>query len=297
MPNKTRFLVALPQIKSVFTPGRIYTHEDIKAVFYNNHRDWRLPNYMYLELFLEQLLTYTELNKVDIKFGEQQSKRLYSFGKLDVDSLAVNLYPNAYLSHLSAFNYFTDIKANSTVYVTKEQSKKPIDTQQKRKELLQENIDIAFSKQSKHSNELTYVQDKRLVVLRGKYSNNLGIITIKDFGVRLTNPERTLIDMTVRPFYSKGVQGVLDAYKEFGTNVFGIDVKLLDDYLKRMDFIYPYHQAIGFYLDKSGKYKDAEIDIFRRKARLYDFYLDYGMQETEYSKEWRVYYPKNLKFK
>jgi hypothetical protein len=301
MANKSRFLVALPEINLFFktNASKIYSHSDLKSIFLSNYADWRLPNYMNFELFIKQLQEHFVIKQVEVGFSGKKIRRLYSFGEFGVDNLAVSLYPNAYLSHLSAVQYFEEFGKSDEpiIYVTKEQSKKYINTQKKRDELLQENIDRAFKNRSANlSGEKTYIGNHQLMILRGKYSNNLGVLNIEKGKVRLTNPERTLIDITVRPFYSGGVQRVLNTFKEFYSNLFGVDVKLLNEYLKRMDFIYPYHQAIGFYLEKSGRFKDAEIDIFRRQPRLYDFYLDYDMRDVEYSKEWKIYYPSNLVF-
>ena len=58
-----------------------------------------------------------------------------------------------------------------------------------------------------------------------------------------------------------------------------------------LDFAYPYHQAIGFYLEKSGAYKPAEVAPFRRLAREFDFYLTYEMGDPAYDGDWRVYFP------
>jgi hypothetical protein len=36
------------------------------------------------------------------------------------------------------------------------------------------------------------------------------------------------------------------------------------------------------------------IEMLRRKEMHFDFYLDYNLEEKEYSPEWRIYYPKGL---
>ena len=66
--------------------------------------------------------------------------------------------------------------------------------------------------------------------------------------------------------------------------------------LKNLSYAYPYHQAIGFYLERSGAYKESSIKIFRNINKEYDLYLTYQMEDKDmvYSKEWRLYYPKGL---
>jgi len=64
--------------------------------------------------------------------------------------------------------------------------------------------------------------------------------------------------------------------------------------LKKLSYIYPYHQAIGFYLQKAGVYTDMQIRLLKKFQFEFDFYLTHQMKETEYSKEWRLYYPKGF---
>jgi hypothetical protein len=65
--------------------------------------------------------------------------------------------------------------------------------------------------------------------------------------------------------------------------------------LKKLNYIYPYHQAIGYYIEKAGNYNDAQIELLREKFKFErDFYLTYQMKDTKYSKKWRLYYPNNF---
>ena len=108
---------------------------------------------------------------------------------------------------------------------------------------------------------------------------------------RVTDLERTLIDITVRPIYSGGVKKVLLAYKNASNR---LSLSKLFDYLKNLDFIYPYHQAIGFYLEKSGIRINKILENITEKEFKYNFYLDYNMKNPKYSKTWKLYYPVDL---
>jgi hypothetical protein len=63
--------------------------------------------------------------------------------------------------------------------------------------------------------------------------------------------------------------------------------------LKQIKYVYPYNQAIGFYMDRAG-YDQTSLNRLKKLGVNYDFYLDYSMKKKEFSKEWRIYYPKNL---
>lgn len=292
MANRSRFQIALPNIIDFFdkNSSKVFSHQDLKDIFYEKNSDWNLPNYMYFEIFLRELLEYTSLKRADLNFTKVKSKRLYSFDDNSSLDLAANLYPKGYLSHKTALylNNLSDVYGTREVYVTNEQSTKHGTD----RTLEQVDIDNAFSKPPRISQEVTTIDNIKITLLRGKGTNNLGVTTMPKSGIRFTDLERTMIDIVVRPFYSGGVIEVLNAFKK--TKAVHLSINTLYNYLEQMDFIYPYFQAVGFYLDYCGVYNDLQLSLFRKQIRKYDFYLDYNMKNPKYSKEWRIFYPANL---
>jgi predicted transcriptional regulator of viral defense system len=108
--------------------------------------------------------------------------------------------------------------------------------------------------------------------------------------VRLTNLERTLIDISVRPIYAGGVAEVLKAFELAKDRV---SVNRMAAILQKLGYVYPYHQAIGFYLDRAG-YSESSVELMQRFPMDFDFYLDYKMGKTDYVKKWRLYIPKGF---
>ncbi len=58
-----------------------------------------------------------------------------------------------------------------------------------------------------------------------------------------------------------------------------------------MEFVYPYHQLVGYYLEASKEFSETEIAVFDRIPKPFDFYLDDMMKETRYSERWKIHYP------
>jgi predicted transcriptional regulator of viral defense system len=112
-------------------------------------------------------------------------------------------------------------------------------------------------------------------------------------GIPVTNLERTLIDIAVRPAYAGGVNSVLSAYRLAQPNV---SIRKLKKALRFLNYVYPYHQSIGFYIDMAGNYTNKAIQEFLTYDTFkYNFYLDYEIKEKSYSEKWRIYYPQDLK--
>ena len=214
--------------------------------------------------------------------------RYVSGSETPIYQLGHTIKNRAYYSHLSALylHGLTD-KPSATLYVNIEQSEKP----QGKNSLVQSNIDRAFQNQGRKSKYIFECENWQIYVLNGKNTRNLGVemIPMPHGNLPVTNLERTLIDIVVRPGYSGGCQMILSAYQKSKDN---IAVDRLIGMLKNIKYVYPYHQAIGFYMDRAG-FDEASLNQLRKLGLKYDFYLDYNMKKKEHSKEWRIYYPKN----
>ena len=146
-----------------------------------------------------------------------------------------------------------------SVYLNFEQPKKT----RSDNPLKQESIDNAFKKKARITKSIAPFGDFRICLLNGQQTNKLGVIntSIKSNEIiSVTNLERTLIDIAVRPAYSGGIYEVLKAYEEAAEEV---SINKLISILKKLDFIYPYHQVIGFYLEQSGAYREFQINLLK----------------------------------
>jgi predicted transcriptional regulator of viral defense system len=125
----------------------------------------------------------------------------------------------------------------------------------------------------------------------GKNIGRLGVETLRNANgenPEVTNLERTLIDITVRPAYAGGIGEVLKAYRAARDRA---SVDRLMSILDEVSYVYPYHQAVGFLMETAGY---GVSDTFTARQPKLDFYFAYGMKDPSYSKTWRLFYPHDL---
>ena len=283
---RSRFQIALTDIESFFDKKKkpVYTFTEIGEILEEQKTIWKLPGKMTTRKFLEALLEKTKLKKFDFSFPSLSIHR-YTWGESNIYEIVSGLLKNSYFCHYSAL-YLHELTEQipKSIYINYEQPAKP----KNESKLTQQGINKALSLPPRITNNICIVDNYEIHLLNGKKTGNLGVVTRNQFSV--TDLERTLIDVTVRPYYSGGVFEVLKAYKNAQND---LSVSRLSALLNKIDYIYPYYQAIGFYLEKAG-YSPTQLELFENYKREFDFYLTYQIEDPEYSSKWRVYYPRGL---
>lgn len=245
-----------------------------------------------VDRFVRFLLEATAMRMVSIVPVEENFHRTvtrYVWADASPYAVAATLESRAYLSHGTAvlLHGLTD-QLPSVICVSREQS------QQYGREstLEQEGIDNAFRQPERRSNALFTYDNFQFTLLHGKNTGRLevGTITYGREQLSVTKLERTLIDITVRPAYAGGVYQVLEAYRRAQSDM---STSILLATLKKLDYIYPYHQAIGFYMQRAG-YKPEQYERFRSLGLNHDFYLAHGLREREFDSAWRLHFPKGF---
>lgn len=209
-------------------------------------------------------------------------------------ALTLGTRGQAYLSHATAvlFHGLTD-ELPQSILVNQEQSPKPPRAES---ELQQSRIDVAFLRKQRESNYIFAWEGSRAIVLSGKNTSRLEVGELPGPNNELlpvTKLERTLIDIVVRPTYAGGILHVAEAFRAARERV---STNVLVATLKKLAYLYPYHQAIGFLMERAG-YERRRLEMLREMGLNYDFYLQHGMSSPDYDASWRLYYPKGLQLR
>lgn len=284
----------LPEIKNFFETSAqgVYKQIDLSKILNKYHLTWQIYADVPVRAFIRYICKHTDMKKVELFFGKSKSRKetRYLWGDASVFELALSLKNHSYFTHhTAAYLHGLTKKALKTIYLNFEQSKRSSTGV-----LTQEAIDLAFRNSVRVSKNTAKFEDITICLLNGMHTGRLGVTELfgdKGEKLQLTSIERTLIDTAVRPVYSGGVSEVISIYQAAHNKV---SVKRLFDIFKKLDYIYPYHQVIGFYLERTDVYEDEDINLFRRIDMPFNFYLTHKMGETSYSQKWRLYYPKEL---
>ena len=288
---------ATPAILRFFSESkkRVFHLQDMSKILAENRDAWNLAVSTTPEKLVELLSIKGALREVHITPSENypnaRKYTRYSWGPSSPFSIALSMRKGSYLSHGTAvfLRGLNEQLPRRVIYVNQEQSPKP---QPDPDSLTQQSIAKAFSRIQRQSTFVYKYEDSDFLILSGKNTGELEVGTVRVGGedVAVTKIERTLIDITVRAAYAGGVYQVLEAYR----GALGkMSVATLLATLKRLNYLYPYHQAIGFYMQQAG-YPSKQYERLKEPGLHFDFYLAHDIRDRDYSADWRLFYPKGL---
>jgi len=296
MPDKTRKKQWLDNLLNLLDRERIsvFSRYDLANLINDKKFNIGIPRSMSISRLSRVLIEEGGIKEIELlregRKTSQGSKNRFIRGEVSPFEIGLSIRRDSYLSHSSAvFLHGLTEQIPKTIYVNKEQSPKP----QSRSGLSQPAIDRAFNSSPRKSQYVFISSQYRYVLLSGKNTGRLGVLKTEGPNGNLldvTNLERTLIDIIVRTAYSGGIYEILEAYKSARQKA---SIESLLDMLKQLNFVYPYHQSIGFIMEQAG-YEEEQLDKVRSIGIKWKFYLDYKIVEPEYSERWKLYYPKGI---
>ena len=298
----TRLQLARKDIIELFDNDarRVFKRRELERILSSQRKGWRLAETTTFREFLEYVLKSRKLRRLEFPFPHRKEIR-FTWGDVTLEEVLLTIKPRCHFSHYTAVQLHDLTEQDPrTLYINSEQTPKPVSESG----LAQERIDQAFSRKPRMTRNVATVKGAdrkgtRVCLLNSKHTSYAGVeeraIRLpgekEAIQLRLTDVERTLIDIAVRPFYSGGIAEVQKAYRRA---VGRASVNRIAGLLRNLGYVYPYHQTIGSYLETAGFDKKAVNMFYDGFEYEFDFYLSYEMKETEYLPRWRIHVPKGF---
>ena len=209
--------------------------------------------------------------------------------------IATLLIPKSYLSYFSSMYYHNlTQQLPKRIYLSVERK-----SNAPHNELQQDIINKALCKDGRKPTVVLSILGYEIYLLHSKEANRVGIkiVQLYDKDYRISTLERTLIDIVVRNDLSGGIEEVVQVYKKaFQEYKKDISINKIIFILKKLNYIYPYHQVVGYLLSKSG----FDATKFKKEFEFKnDFFLTRGIinediNNLDYDDEFKIYIPKIL---
>jgi len=269
--------------------GGVFTDGQLHQLLAQHGEKWEVGGSVSGRRFIEFLVEKIGLRVVELRSEHYRRILRYALGEYSPYLMALSLRPRSYLTHGTAvLLHGLNDQLPKVIYANQEQSEKP-----RGGELSQERLTLAFSRHQRTSAYVYTFEGRRVVLLSGKQTKRLGVVSMKGpqgEGLPVTSIARTLVDIVVRPAYSGGIIQVLEAYRGARGKV---DAGELVRTLRKLDYVYPYHQAIGFLMERAG-YPAEECAKLGRLGMQFDFYLIHGMKKPKRDPKWRLFFPEGV---
>ncbi len=272
---------------------RSYRLADLRLLLRDQRSAWDLPPGTADSVLIDFLEEEGLLRKVRLSAEEGQYRGFtrYLWRGCTPLEIAGTLRENGYLSHGTAvFLHGLTEQDPRTLYVNYEQTPKPPPSQT----LTQASLDRAFKGKQRVSRYTFQLEGHRYIILSGKNTGRYGVEEVRGPSgepLQVTNVERTLVDIVVRPAYAGGLFQILEAYRTARER--DVSVSRVLATLQALDYAYPYHQSIGFFMERAG-FEAQELKPLRDLGLNFNFYLGYGLRDAVLDESWRVFHPQGF---
>lgn len=269
--------------------GGAFTESELAGALLAHREEWDAGTRTSGTALIEFALEHLGLRRLELRSEHYGSLERFVYGEYSPYAVALTVRPRGYLTHGSAvFLHALSDQLPKAIYLNKEQSAKP-----SRARLSQERMRRAFSGRQRTSKLVYAFESYRIVVLSGKHTGGYGVEEVRGpqgEALPVTGVARTLVDIAVRPAYAGGLLQVLEAYRRAVGKATGEEIVKT---LSALDYVYPYHQAIGYLMERAG-FPAREMEELRKLGTRYEFYLMHGMREPRFVERWRLFVPEGV---
>ena len=268
-------------ILSKVKDSKYLSNQDLMNLFSFFKENSIISSSLSFKVFFLKLLD-DGLKSYSIKIRDIEKTRYTLLEDLNIFDFVNTLAKNSFFPMTTSLNIqnLTTYRDNF-VFISKERVKR---TEFKTKELSQKSIDEAFKKQPRRTKALDKLDNFNIVILETNFTNNYEIINFE--GYKISSINRGFVEIISNIQYFQSSEIVIDLFKEMKTS---LDIEKIYNLIEKFDFLYPYFQLFGFYLEKIGFLKEELIKFYARKTDL-KFYTQKAKDSYSFDDYWNIYY-------
>ncbi|MCG3680045.1 hypothetical protein [Aliarcobacter butzleri] len=233
-------------------------------------------NDFYLKLLNDGLVAHTitirDIEK--IRYTLNKEFNIYDF--------VYSLEKNGFFSMFTSLNIqgLTNFRDNF-IFISKERRKR---VNFNSKDITQEAIDKAFTNKPRRTKAHDTIYNYNVVILESNNTQEIGIIKYKDYKISSIN--RAFVEIISNIQYSKTPDDVIYEFKNLKDK---LDINEIFNIIEKFDFVYPYYQLAGYYLEKIGYLKE-ELSKFVNKKTDLIFYTIKNKEKYTLDEYWGIKY-------
>ncbi|MDS1314495.1 hypothetical protein [Aliarcobacter butzleri] len=233
-------------------------------------------NDFYLKLLDDGLVAHTitirDIEK--IRYTLNKEFNIYDF--------VYSLEKNGFFSMFTSLNIqgLTNFRDNF-IFISKERMKR---VNFKSKDITQEAIDKAFTNKPRRTKAYATIYNYNIVILESNNTQEIGIIKYK--GYKISSINRVFVEIISNIQYSKTPDDVIYEFKNLKDK---LDINEIFNIIEKFDFVYPYYQLAGYYLEKIGFLKEELSKFFNKKTDLI-FYTIKNKEKYTLDEYWGIKY-------
>lgn len=277
--NQDKITRNINKIRNFINQKLLYNSSELRTLLSELKTQELITKSYTFELFYQKLIELG-LTEYTIALDNKYLTKFSLNKDINIYELIITLRKNSFFSMSTALNLqgYSDYR-NDFVFVSSELTQKIAVKNQ----LTQEAIDEAFKKPYRRTHAIGKYQDKNIVFLTPKYTNNYQVISSS---LSVSSVHRALVEMVVNVQYFRNS---LEIIKVFISLKNKINVNEVFEVLEHFDLIYPYYQCLGYYLERIG-FSQEELFRFKDNVSEFKFYTDKGLKEYKFDSYWSMYY-------
>lgn len=281
MARKDYFTRNLTYILETLEDKDYLTNDELYEILVKLKDKALLSKSLSFNSFLLKLID-KELKQFSIRIRGHSKIRYTMKDNFDIYDFCSTLDKNGYFPMTTSLNIQNLSRyRNSYIFVSKERAER-VDFYDIT--LTQKSIDKAFSKAPRRTNAYDRINEYIVVMLE---ANNISSYEIIDFnGYKVSSINRAFVEIISNVHYFQASTNVIELFKQIKEE---LNPDTIYKVIEKFDFVYPYFQLAGFYLEEIG-YKKKQLSKFYYKKSELIFYTQKNKDSYKINEYWNIKY-------